>query len=312
MLNNNMFDHSKIDFTVSKHTMYQANGDAIDRGIGMVLKRNDTFQPLSIVSEGYQPVNYGDIVSQVEDGLIESGINMAGAEFFTGVFNNGSQLELRAKFPAHEQSIGRLTDMVVPQFVFRTSHNKTWGNNGMVGLWRSMCWNTLVSGSKLAYTYGRHTKGFSVPTFAAKVKNAAEYIAGDGMTQMNNWFDTMIDRDTIIDMFSETLASRMDNVKRTKVTNKVMLSHLMKIFDEEARHLHGKSAYGSYASNTNGSLWCAYNAATHWSSHVSESKSDTPQNVRVTREDRVKKMLASPEWLSLEGTSNEPATMLAA
>jgi len=132
------------------------------------------------------------------------------------------------------------------------------------------------------------------------------------MTQMNNWFDTMVDRDTIIDMFSETLASRVDNVKRTKVANKVMLSHLMKVFDEEARHLHGKSAYGSYASNTNGSLWCAYNAATHWSSHVSQSKSDTPQNVRVTREDRVKKMLASPEWLSLEGTVDEPTTMLAA
>ena len=299
-----MFDHNKLNFTVSKHLMFNVDGTPVDPAIGMLLKRTDTQQPLSVVSEGYEPVQYGDIVNQVEVGLQESGIDMTDATFDTKVFHNGEQLELRAKFPAHQQSMSKLTDKVVPQFVFRTSHNKTWGNNGMVGLWRSMCWNTLVSGHKLAYTYGRPTKGFSVPVFAAKVKNAAEFISGEGMTQMNEWYDTMVDRDTIIDLFKETMANRIDNVSRSNTYNKVMLSHLMKIFDQEAQHLHGSSAYDTYAKNDKGSLWCAYNAVTHWSSHVSKSKSDNPQNVRVTREDKVRKMLSSPQWKSLEGTKD--------
>ena len=73
----------------------------------------------------------------------------------------------------------------------------------------------------------------------------------------------------------------------------------MKIFDEENRHLHGKGAYEGYGKRDEGTLWSAYNAATYWSSHAN-SKTGANHNIRVTREDKVRKMLASPEWTELE------------
>jgi hypothetical protein len=169
----------------------------------------------------------------------------------------------------------------------------------MMGVWRTFCYNTLVTGDKLAYVYGRHTKNFDVNAFASKVKNAGEFISGSGLDTMRDWYDTKITREEAINLFTKTLAQRTDNVTRKKVANKVMLSNLMKIFDEENRHLHGRGSYEAYGTREEGTLWSAYNSATHWSSHPENSKGKA-HNVKVNREDKVRKMLASREWKELE------------
>ena len=308
-----MFNHDVIDFEVQKVQLYTDHGPGhpyrgneypadVGRGVivtvptslGVGIQREDNGQMLGIVSENYEVVQYDDIVSQVEEALVMSGIDMGDAIFDTNVYGDGSQLELRARFPAHEQSIDNNTDIVIPEFCFRTSHNRTWANNGMMGLWRSMCYNTLVNGNKLAYMYGRHTKNFHVPSFAAKVRGAAEYIANDGINTMRVWYNTSVGREQVVNLFTDTLAARMDNVKREKVANKVMLSNLMKTFDEENRHLIGRGRYEGYGKRNEGTLWTAYQAATFWSTHT-----DKP-STKVLREDKVRKMLASPRWKALE------------
>ena len=303
-----MFDHSQIDFTVKKTPLFYDNqayspsfGDrmvGLSYGIGMLLKREDTNEPIAVVSEGYEVVQYRDIVEGVEEALTLSGLDMTDAEFQTNVFNNGSQLELRAKFPAHALTVDK-GDKVVPTLVGRTSHDGTWANNFMMGAWRNFCWNLLVSGSKYAYMYGKHTKGFNVVSFAQKVRNAGEYISGEGLQEMQGWYNKDVSRGQVINLFSNTLAKHRDNVSRKNKPNQVMLSNLMKVWDEENRHIHGRSHYEKYAQRTTGSLWTAYNAATYWSSHVKPRKDSSPHNVMVTREDKVRKMLHSPEWLAL-------------
>jgi len=303
-----MFDHDVINFQVNKVPLYVKDGSStlsqfyppygvdgyeeVDNSVGVGIQR-DNGEMLGIVSDGYEVVQYNDIVEQVEEALSKSGIDTTDANFDTNVYSGGSQLELRARFPAHSQTIDGGNDSVIPEFCFRTSHNRTWANNGMMGLWRNMCYNTLVSGDKLAYIYGRHTKNFNVPVFAAKIKGAAEYIASDGMAKMRTWYQTPVQREQAVDLFTDTLASRMDNVKRKKVANKVMLSSLMKTFDEENRHILGRGAYERYANRDAGTLWTAYQAATSWSTHT-----DKP-NTKVFREDRVRKMLASDAWQKL-------------
>lgn len=293
-----MFDHDKINFQVQKvplfvndpgYTSPSFYSNRVPDSIGVGIQKDDGTM-LGIVSDAYEVVQYPDIVEQIEEALVISGIDMTDARFDTNVYNNGAQLELRARFPAHKQYLDGRQDDVEPEFCFRTSQNRTWANNGMMGLWRSMCYNTLVSGDKLAYMYGRHTKNFNVPSFAAKIKGAAEYIASDGMAEMRRWYQTPVQREQAINLFTKTLASRMDNVKREKVANKVMLSNLMKVFDEENRHIHGRGAYESYGKRDVGSLWTAYQAATSWSTHV-----DKP-STKVIREDKVRKMLASDAW----------------
>ena len=294
-----MFDHSKIDFQVEKFPLWSMDQVQVPANVGVGIRRTDNRLPLAVVSEEYEPVQYRDIVSGVEEALNLALLDLTDATFTTNVYDNGAKLELRATFPAHKMSMREGKDSMVPEFVFRTSHNRTWANSGMMGLWRAFCYNTLVSGDKLAYVYGRHTKNFNVGGFASKVKAAGEFISGEGLTQMRGWYDTKVSRDGAINLFTNTLAQRTDNVSRKKVANKVMLSNLMKIFDEENRHLHGQGAYEGYGKRDEGTLWSAYNAATYWSSHAN-SKTGANHNIRVTREDKVRKMLASPEWTELE------------
>ena len=308
-----MFDHDAIDFKVEKFPLFQEFNQEHDDGskeeviaeiqpeIGVGLRRVDTKEPIGIVSDEYFPVQYAEIVDGVEQALQRAEIDMTDATFTTNVYDRGAKLELRAKFPAHQMTMRENKDVVTPEFVFRTSHNRTWANNGMMGLWRSFCYNTLVSGDKLAYVYGRHTKNFNISGFATKIRNAGEFISGSGLEEMRNWYDTPLKRYEAINLFTKTLAQRTDNVSKKKVANKVMLSNLMKIFDEENRHIHGRGHYETYGKREEGTLWTAYNAATYWSSHPHNmnNKTGSPHNVKVNREDKVRKMLASPEWEAL-------------
>jgi len=296
-----MFNHDVLNFNVEKFSLGAFNpnfggvdGGRIDPSLGVGLRRTDSGEPIAIVSEAYEPVQYLDLVENLEQSIAMSGIDLDGAEFQTNVIGHGEQLELTAKFNAEATTIDGRNDLVTPQFKFRTSHNRTWANNGMMGYFRSACYNTLVDGNKLAYVYGRHSKNFSVTSFASKIRAASDFIANDGMDQMKVWYNTTVDRDTAISLFSNTLAKRMDNVSKAQVPNKVMLSNLMKTFDEENRHIIGRGHYEGYSQQTKGTLWTAYQAATAWSTHVPKA------NTRVLREDKVRKMLASPHWKELE------------
>ena len=295
-----MFNHDVLNFNVEKFSLgafnlpHEGTGGMIDPSLGVGLRRTDSGEPIAIVSDAYEPVQYLDLVENLEQSIAMSGIDLDGAEFQTNVIGHGEQLELTAKFNAEATTIDGRNDLVTPQFKFRTSHNRTWANNGMMGYFRSACYNTLVDGNKLAYVYGRHSKNFSVTSFASKIRAASDFIANDGMDQMKVWYNTTVDRNTAISLFSNTLAKRMDNVSKAQVPNKVMLSNLMKTFDEENRHIIGRGHYEGYSQQTKGTLWTAYQAATAWSTHVPKA------NTRVLREDKVRKMLASPHWKELE------------
>ena len=298
----NLFDHTKLNFEVEKFSLYEPallQGSvftgflSLPKDIGVGLRRKDNGKPLAIVSEKYEPVQYLDVTVGLEKAIRQSGIDLTDATFQSTLYGDGEQMELTARFPAHATTIDNKNDVITPEFKFRTRHNRTWANSGMMGFFRSSCYNTLVNGNKLAYVYGRHGKNFSVPSFAAKIKNAAEFISGDGLNEMKVWYNSGVERSDVIKLFSNTLAKRMDNVTRATVPNKVMLSNLMKVFDEENRHLEGHGKYEKYATRTRGNLWTAYQAATSWSTHVKKN------NTKPLREEKVRKMLASPHWKEL-------------
>ena len=299
-----MFDLDKLNFKVEKFPLAMVNWEGmplrevvpeiISNKIGVGLRRTDTQEPIAIVSDTYEIVQFSDIAEQVGDAISQSGIDLTTMDTQTILSEDSTKLELIAKFPSHSKTIDDKGDEIVPSFTFRSSQDKSWANNGMMGFWRWSCYNTLVDGNKLAYVYGKHTKNFSIPSFASKIRGAAEYISNDGFKKMQNWYTHTISRDDAINLFSSTLAKRTDNVSRNNKPNKVMLSNLMKTFDEENRHLIGRGAYEKYSTRDEGSLWTAYQAATAWSTHTKNI------NVKPIREAKVIKMLKSPEWENLQ------------
>ena len=312
-----MFDHSKL-ITVEKFRLYSYDVDEyastgvmesalgrVHSDVGIGLRNKETKEAVSIVSSRYpDPRQFLESTLIIEGALKRSGLNLKGAEYTTNVYDQGAKLELRARFPEHELTIDD-KDKVVPQFVYRTSHNKTWAHSGMMGPFRAFCYNTLVSGHKLAYVYGKHTKNFNPHAFGEKIKNAGEYISGEGLNQMREWYHTEINREDVIDLFTHTLAKRTDRVSNKVIANKTRLSNLMKVFDYENRHLHGRGAYEEDIPRAYGTLWCVYQAATRWSSHSTgtlwhDGERTAPMHSVVgSREDSVRKMLRSSRWLAL-------------
>ena len=110
------------------------------------------------------PVNL-DLVENLEQSIAMSGIDLDGAEFETNVIGHGEQLELTAKFNAEATTIDGRNDLVTPQFKFRTSHNRTWANNGMMGYFRSACYNTLVDGNIRSLRPQKHKQLFVYITY---------------------------------------------------------------------------------------------------------------------------------------------------
>ena len=289
-----MFDLDILNFEVEKCKLFHGTAYSVPSDVGVGIRRKDTKQMLGIVSDKYEIVQYSDMAEQISEAITKSGIDLTEIDTQTILSEDSRKLELIVRFPALARSIDGKGDIIAPELKVRKSQDGTWANNGMMGYHRWACYNTLVDGNKLAWIYGKHTKNFSMPAFAAKIGAAAEYISGDGFKKMEKWYTTTVSRDDTINLFSKTLAKRTDNVSRNNKPNKVMLSNLMKTFDEENRHILGRGLYEKYATRDNGTLWTAYQAATAWSTHTNN------MNVKPIREAKVIKMLDSSDWKELE------------
>jgi len=289
-----MFDLDILNFEVEKCKLFHGTAYSVPSDVGVGIRRKDTKQMLGIVSDKYEIVQYSDMAEQISEAITKSGIDLTEIDTQTILSEDSRKLELIVRFPALARSIDGKGDIIAPELKVRKSQDGTWANNGMMGYHRWACYNTLVDGNKLAWIYGKHTKNFSMPAFAAKIGAAAKYISGDGFKKMEKWYTTTVSRDDAIGLFSKTLAKRTDNVSRNNKPNKVMLSNLMKTFDEENRHILGRGLYEKYATRDNGTLWTAYQAATAWSTHTKN------MNVKPIREAKVIKMLDSSDWKELE------------
>ena len=72
-----MFDHSILDFEVEKFNLFHFGEEGhthsqykVPSNIGVGLRRKDTKQPLGIVSDNYEIVQYMDIVDSVEQAIV--------------------------------------------------------------------------------------------------------------------------------------------------------------------------------------------------------------------------------------------------
>ena len=124
------------------------------------------------------------------------------------------------------------------------------------------------------------------------------------MQKTNNKNLIYFKKSKVIDLFKSTIAkSQANEIKLASGqsdTNKKQLYHLMGLYEAEVAQIHGRGDYGR--NGAKGSLWCAYQSATAWSTHLGDVKPNSTNKyiVEQRRQNDVRSMINSNKWKQLE------------
>ena len=121
-----------------------------------------------------------------------------------------------------------------------------------------------------------------------KITNAVNAVTS-ATGAFQRWWDTKVEDDAVSNMFEKTIAkmplSQGAKMVAKSETNKKQLYILMGLYNEEVKQLHGSGDYGR--KEAKGSLWCAYQASTAWSTHLSDitirERQETHSSVSKTK-----------------------------
>ena len=257
--------------------------------------------PLAIVGSRYKPIHHVDAFGGALEAMKSGGLDFSNHEITVNTYENGAMAKMELLLPAHHAKVGD-HDLYL-KFVARNSYNAKWKFQSFFGWMNEVCFNTLVSGQKIAYTANRHTTHFNVDASNKKIQNAVTAIT-DETENFKKWWDTKVEDDQVIDLFKTTIAkSQANDIKVASGqsdTNKKQLYHLMGLYESEVAQIHGKGDYGR--NGAKGSLWCAYQSATAWSTHLGDAKLNSTNNhiVQQRRQADVRNMITSKHWKELE------------
>ena len=256
--------------------------------------------PLGIVGSRYKPILHKDAFGGAIQAMQNGGLDFNNAKLDIETYENGGMAKMELLLPSHHTKVGD-HDLYL-KFVARNSYNAKWKFQSFFGWMNEVCFNTLVSGQKIAYTANRHTTHFDVQSSNLKIQNAVTAITEETKT-FNKWWNTRVDDDKVADMFTKTIAKSQASDSQLKYgspeTNKKQLIILMGLYESEATQIHGKGDYGR--NGAKGSLWCAYQSATAWSTHLGDYDKDAKKYiVQQRRQNDVRNMINSKSWKDLE------------
>jgi len=221
--------------------------------------------------------------------------------------NGGLQAQRTIYYDDLSVPVSNSRDIVKARIDVFNSVDTSWAFQVFSGAYRDLCRNTLVFGGEKSYHQKKkHTLNLSPSAMVQK--------AGLGLSMwhhqkdlMLNWRGVEITDQQFADMLKETICIKKSKSAQVGINpvNETKMNYLLQLFDEEKKEL------GS-------TLWGAYNALTHWSTHtdhqVSRYNPETLKidnirggrtnankpNVERQRADVVRELLASDAWQSLE------------
>ena len=257
--------------------------------------------PLGIVGSRYKPIKHIDAFGGAIKAMQNGGLDFTGAELQVDSFENGALAKMELLLPAHKEKVGD-HDLTM-KFIARNSYNARWKFQSFFGWMNEVCFNTLVSGQKIAYSANRHTTHFDVESSNRKIQSAVTAIQSETST-FNKWWNTKVEDEDVANMFKKTIAKSQASASQVKYgkpeTNQKQLLSLMALFEEETTQIHGKGDYGR--NGAKGSLWCAYQAATAWSTHLKDVELTAKKFhlVQKDRQNQVRNLIVSDHWKKLE------------
>jgi len=298
MLNTKLFDKEmeKIIFPIDIREI-----PTIPTEMSRVLVRTDTDAPLGLVKSKYKPILHKDAFQGALVQMQQGGLTLKDAEVKIDSYENGAMAKMEILLPELSTKVG--DHNLSLKYVARNSYNSKWKFQAFFGWLNHVCFNTLVTGQKLAYTSNRHTKSFDIDQSNKKITNAIKAVTTES-ERFKTWWHTSVEDEQIKNLFEKTIAkqhlSRGSKMAGVNETNKKQLSILMGLYHEEVAQMHGKGDYGR--KNAKGSLWCAYQSATAWSTHLNDIQRDDTKKylVQVDRQKMVSELIETNNWKELE------------
>ena len=312
------FTHSNplnVDFfrelgSVQKEAMYDRDRNLID---GYYALRNSKTQKLlgsPPVTKSYKLVDHAlAFKEQAESILRNPSLPHENLTVVDRIFDEGRRATRAVYFNDLTFDIDGKGQGITARADIINSVDMSWAFQVFSGAYRDYCRNTCVFGGQKAYHQKRkHTSNLSV---AAMIEKST---LGLGMftshrDQMDKWRTIDLDRSQWVEILENTIckkggeAAALSVDKSTRVNGR-LLDYMNHRFNEEQREL------GS-------TMWGAYNALTHWATHVDETwerqnddgtvselttgrEKSNPYRIRLQREAKVRNVLESPHWLALE------------
>ena len=278
------------------------NIPGIPSELGRQLVRTDTAPatPISLHKSRYKPISHTDAFVTSLQALAGANVDLTDVYMKVESSGNGAMASVDIVFKSHEIMIGN--HKLNLRYTARNSLNQVWKYQSFFGWFNHMCYNTLVSGQKLAYTSNRHTLKFDPEIAAKKIRKAAEVVMSDKPT-FERWWNTPISDDKAVDLFKNTLVkyprTEAQEMSGQGNHNMKQLEHLISNFQSETQQLHGQGDYGR--NGASGTLWCAFQAATAWSTHCRDAiEGRNIHKLKEQRERKVALMINSPRWKALE------------
>ena len=197
--------------------------------------------------------------------------------------------DLKADVKGHKVS----SDSVVPRLDVFNSIDMSWAFQVFSGAYRDLCRNTLVFGGEKAYHQKKkHTRNLDTGSLTGKAVLSLDMFANQ-RELMDKWASVGLTPRAFQYVLEETICqrpARPSDKPDEKPLNKGLLDYLVNQYHDEAIEL-GET------------MWAGYNALTHWSTHTMEKGTSTQRqhDVQRQRADKVRDVLTSDAWLSLEG-----------
>ena len=195
---------NKVSFPISIEKI-----DGIPVEMGKKLIRTDINVPLGIIKSKYKPILHKDAFRGALIEMKKGGLTLDDAQIEIDSYENGAMAKMEVLLPEKQIMIG--DHKLYLKYVARNSYNGRWKFQSFFGWLNQVCFNTLVTGQKLAYTSNRHTKSFDIDQSNKKIVNAVKAVT-DETERFKKWWNTPVQDEQIKKLFETTIA-KMKQIK---------------------------------------------------------------------------------------------------
>ena len=255
--------------------------------------------PTRPVADSYKLVPHDLLFDEQSRQLVDSVLPTENVTVIDRLYDGGLRAHRTVMFDDLDATIGNRDDRVVCRMDVFNSVDMSWAFQIFSGAYRDLCRNTLVFGGEKAYHQKRrHTRNLSPEALVGKATMGLEFWDND-RASMDAMRKTPLTRDVFADVLAATICRKpgMDNLEgHGQPVNERLLGYLLHRYDEEVPEL-GRTQ------------WAAYNALTHWSTHLdTEWTTDTgktyqtgragakPHMVERKRQQDVRAVIESDAW----------------